>query len=163
VIHVTPLVAGEHRVVIDWNFEQDQLAEAIIAVGGGPEPVPPDPIPPEPNPTDKWQVMIFHESDNLDNMTLSQRELTSGLVLRKALEANGHRFLGALDYNALAKASKKCPDGSCASPELQAWLKSIEGKSMPCLAIAPLNGGDIRVFPLPANSASLFALLEGKK
>lgn len=59
---------GEYRLLVDWNFGQDQLAEHRFVVGGdGPEPDPepdPDPIPPPPPPVIDPFVTILEEMDD---------------------------------------------------------------------------------------------------
>jgi len=159
---------GEHRVVIDWNHEQDQLVEHLIAVDGvAPQPDPkPGPDPPAPG--SKWQVMFFIETDDLDNMPMAQRELVSGRAFREELESKGHRFMGALDKDQVVKVEQVCNGRSCTEvrsvkPELKAWWDAVKGDPMPRMAIASVDGGTIKSYPLPAGRAELYVLLEGAK
>lgn len=149
ILRVTPDRPGPWRLVVDWNAGQTQLAEYLVEVRGPPEPDPePDPEPepdPDPEPDQKWQVMFFHESHELDNLPLAQRELLAGRVAREELESRGHSFLGA-------------PDISTGD---NAWFRAAKGHALPCVAVAPLHGGDIQVHPLPADKAALWTLLEG--
>lgn len=118
----------------------------------GPEPTPdPQPEPkPEPQPVKHWQVAFFVESNDLDNLSADQKAMLASLQARKDLEAKGHRLLGVLDPDAAATAT---------DPALRPWLEAAKGKA-PCLAIAPLEGGTIRILPLPASAAELWKLLE---
>jgi len=59
-LRVTPDTPGEYRVLVDWNFGQDQLAEHILIVGGEPDP---NPIPPPPPPGDVSIVVIAETAD----------------------------------------------------------------------------------------------------
>lgn len=64
-LRVTCGDSGEYRVIVDWNHNQNQLAEHRVTVGGvtpTPEPDPPNPTPPPPV-TDPL-VLIIEESDD---------------------------------------------------------------------------------------------------
>lgn len=167
---------GTWRVVIDWNYGQNQLVRYRVEIDGDdpgpvdpPAPVP-DPIDPPPAPEPSggpWQLMIFHESEDLVAMTPDQIELCSGLLFRKEVEALGHDFQGSFDRSAVVtKKTQRCTDGVCrivdvaATPQLAAWWATVKNAPLPCLALAPLDGGTIQVFPLPANKADAFELLE---
>ena len=121
--------------------------------GPGPNPGPnPGPDPgPTPKPT-HWQAAFFVESDNLDNLTPAQQALLASLLVRKDLEAKGHRLVGVFD-----------PDtaGTVTDQNLKAWFAAAQGKA-PCLAIAPMEGGTIQIFPLPESKDALWKILEGK-
>jgi len=120
-----------------------------------PDPIPPDPIPPPPPPPPdtKWQVMFYVESGDLDNLPAGQRDMLASLVFRQGLKAKGHALVGVFDRQMVG------PDGKI--PErFQAWYRAIEGDPLPRVGIAPLSGGDVLDFPLPANEAALWKLLE---
>lgn len=136
------------------------MAECLIAVGGGP--TPPDPEPdPEPNPTAKWQVAVIYESNDLDILPLAQIDLISGLAFRSELAAQGHRFIRVIDR----QDDAGCAAGRCPRPsaDVQSWLDAAKNTPLPALAIAPIGGGDIRAFPLPANRAAFWTLLEAQR
>ena len=168
VIRYTPDIAGEHRVLVDWNHGQDQLAEALLTVGKGPDPGP-NPPDPAPNPSAKWQVMFFHQSDQLDNLPVAQRDMLTSRSFREALEAKGHSFEGAFDVDAVAKSGRVCGSFGCVTvrptvaKDMAPWWEAVEHDPMPRVAIAPMSGGDVRDFPLPADAASLYKLLEAQK
>jgi hypothetical protein len=167
VIRYMPTVKGEHRIVVDWNHGQDQLVDAIVQVGKGPDPPDPDPDPDPPlPPVSKWQVMFFHEADQLDNLPTAQVDILSGRVFREALEAKGHSFEGCYDVSAVAKTGRTCGPMGCVTPtapDFAPWWAAVKGDPMPRIAIAPLSGGDVRDFPLPADAAAVFKLLESTK
>lgn len=120
----------------------------------GPEPKPdpkPDPKPePQPPKPTKWQIAFFVESNLLDNLAPDQKALLAALLVRRDLEAKGHRLVGVFDPDAA---------GTATDPALRPWVEAAKGKA-PCVAIAPMDGGTIRVFPLPASIAELWKLLE---
>lgn len=119
VIHVTPLVAGEHRILVDWNFEQDQLAEFLITVGGGPEPEP-DPIPP-PTPGKRF-VLVVSES--------GERNGAMGAALvnfRQWLVSSGHEW--RIEDPDLKDKSNKAPAW------FQAYLDQIKSAGVPLPAL----------------------------
>lgn len=168
ILHLIPTVAGEHRIVVDWNHGQDQLAEIIVTVGG--EPVPPNPPDPPipPNPTSKWQVAFFYQSDTLDNMSLSQKEMIAGLLFRNDLKSKGHSYLGGFDVDSVAKTVRKCDAAKCYTiytvpANLKPYWDAIQGDPLPRIAIAPLGGGTVRDFPMPADSTALYKLLGDQK
>lgn len=129
------------------------MCREILTVGEGD--VDPDPIdPPEPEPGAKYQIVMFAESAQLDNLGLGQRAILASLTLREELKAKGHKLLGVFDPDLVG------PGGSVPEASAQ-WFRAIQGQSLPCIAIAPLAGGDIRVYPLPADKVALWKLLGG--
>ncbi len=124
-----------------------------LVVGGGDDDDPDDP----PLPGKKWQVVIVHESDRLDNLPPDQQSLIKGLAFRERLKAAGHTIPvgGVIDIGA--------PNPQGGVPEAQAaFLSACKGKTLPRLCLGPLEGGTIRTFPLPENEPAVFALLGGK-
>lgn len=119
---------------------------------------PPNPGPnpgPEPGPEPKptyWQVAFFVESDNLDNLTPAQQSLLASLLVRKDLEAKGHRLVGIFDPDAMETAT---------DPALKPWFSAAQRKA-PCMALAPMEGGTIQIFPLPESKDAFWKVLEGK-
>jgi hypothetical protein len=138
----------------------DPKAECVITVGGENPPVPPDPIPPDPvppTPTEKWQVAFFYDNDQLDNLTADQMILMEGLRFRKQLVEAGNKFVGSFEKDSLSKI------GSELRSNLNPWFGAVEGSKFPVVAIAPLDGGTIQVFPLPEDEKELYALLATSK
>jgi hypothetical protein len=117
----------------------------------GPQPDPkPDPQPdPKPDPSARWQIAFGVESNNLDNLTPNQKTVLASLLIREDLSKRGHRFLGVFDPQSAETA---------VDPALKVWVNAMRGKA-PCVAIAPLDGGAIRVYPLPESTDALLKLL----
>jgi len=129
------------------------LAATRVTLGGTPAPPPKPPDPPPPPPGRKWQVMFFHQSDQLDNLPLPQRELLAGLAFREELESRGHHFAGAFDVDAVTRSGK-------GDASHKTWWAAVDGDAMPRVALAPREGGDVIDFPLPADAESLFRILQ---
>jgi hypothetical protein len=125
-------------------------ASTTILEGDGPEP-PVPPVPPPP-PTTKWQVAFFYDNDGLDDMTAEQLSMVSGRLFRRTLEEAGNQFIGSLERDSFK------PSGKTTS-SLAPWFDAIKGATMPQLAIAPVGGGTIQTFPLPADEDALYAIL----
>ena len=136
---------GGVYTVVFIPHDLDQAITATQMTLGGCEPPPP---PPPPN--GKWQVMLFYQSSELDNMPLAQRELIAGRKFREDLAKRGHYFAGAFDVDAIVRTSG----------ELTTWWASVQGDPMPRVAVAPREGGDVAGYPLPADVAEFFKLLE---
>lgn len=176
-VHFPAGEPGEYRVVVDWNYGQNQFVGHVVVVeGDSPDPPlppnppnPPDPPdPPAPNPTAKWQVMFFLESTDVDDLPAGQIELISSLAFRQSLEAAGHRFMGRYDRDSVMETRSTCNGTTCrpylaVKSDLAPWWGAVKGDPLPRLAIAPIDGGDIRDFPMPADEAALYKLLEAQQ
>lgn len=151
--HVLRAVAVSVVVIDGQPIPRVVFLRETIQVGE-PEPDPDDPDP-EPNPAGPWQVAVFHESDNRDNMSDDQLELVVGLKLRKELQAAGHGWVGSLDLNEIG------PKGTI--PErYRPFFEAAKDHKTPCVALAPKEGGAVRCYPLPENAAAFRKLLGGK-
>lgn len=146
----------------------EQFQKEIVIGGSGPQP--PDPVdPPDPPPVPmlKWQVGFILEMKDLESMPLSQVELVSGLAFRDELKSKGHVFFRALDRDEQSSIISKCEEGVCSNvlmgDEYKAWFDAVQGKSGPYVLIAPKAGGKVQAFPLPANRAELYKLLDEAK
>jgi hypothetical protein len=124
----------------------DESATFTVKGGTGPNP----PLPPDPG--GKWQMMLFYEADRLDNYPEPQRQLLTSRVVREQLTSDGHRFRKVVESAALS---------GTASAEFEPWFKAVRGKTLPRVAIAPVEGGAVREFPLPADLTALKQLLDG--
>jgi hypothetical protein len=121
-----------------------------------------DDVEPQPNPNAKWQVMFFSDKQKTAGMTNDQLEMVSSLVFRKELVSKGHTFVGSLDDDSrLSSVQAQCPNGVCASTPTDAWYAAIQGKTLPVVAFAPKEGGDIQVFSLPKTVDAFWKLLGG--
>lgn len=103
-------------------------------------------------PPDGWQIAIFFESEDLDNMTLDQRELCSGLAFREEFEAAGNVFHGAFDASTVSDTG--------ADPDWEFLWDAVKTKPTPRLVAAPKGSGQVQDWPLPANAQALYSLLE---
>lgn len=148
----SPTKNGEHRMVIDWNFDGNQLSEHRIQVGEAPPPPPPPPPP-----DTKYQVGIFLESSDRESLPKGQREIISSLAFRQELERRGHKWLTCFVYD------KDCTSPDGIPDKLKPWWEAIKGDPTPRIAMAPLSGGAIKDFPLPANPDAVWKLLEEGK
>jgi hypothetical protein len=171
---------GEYLVKLHLVRDGKMEIAAIVVVVEGDRPnppLPPDPPtpdPPVPNPTEKWQVMFFVESTDVDDLPDGQIELISSLSFRQSLEAAGHRFMGRYDRNSVMESKANCtydrygrkicqPPTMVVKSDLAPWWEAVKGDELPRMAIAPIDGGKVRDFPLPANSAELYSLLEAQQ
>lgn len=111
-------------------------------------PLPPGPDP-QPEPGEKWQVVFLVRSSQLDNLPRGQQALLASLKLREQLASKGHRFVAVLDLD----QSEPVPEA------LAPFRRAAEGKALPRVAVAPLEGGTIRDYPLSQNEAELWKLL----
>lgn len=128
--------------LIDFGYYE---YTATFVVGpGGPGPDPPPPGGP-------YQLMFFYEGDSLDNYPQAQRNLITSLALRNRLVSQGHVVLEMVEAKAL---DKPAPD------RYKLFFDAVRGKTMPRLAFAPKEGGELREVPLPANEAELNELLK---
>jgi len=148
--HVTAVcVAGD-----SWeNAQFIPLSKTVLVKGVEPPPDPPQPDPPDPpNPGGKYQVSIFYETFQFDNMPRSQQVMLHSMEFRKQLKAAGHTLLGIYDIHIL--------DGAGAiPPRLAPFVQAASGDSLPRICLAPKGGGTVKDFALPADSAATFELI----
>lgn len=156
--------AGDYAVIyLPPGDAQPVVQRVTLGDAKPPDPQPdpePDPQPP-PQPV-KWQVAIFVESADLDTMPLPQLEITSSLVFRKTLESSGHKLLGVWDKD--RPTTTVCDGDVCRQVPVRgkhdAYWAAISGDPLPRVAIAPIGGGAVQDFPLPASAAELLQLLQ---
>jgi hypothetical protein len=166
--------ACKGSVLLDWNLGEGNLHIHEILVGPAPpdpepdpEPDPdpdpePDPMPPDPD--RKWQITIFHQSSDLDNMDIDQRELISGLRWREEFEEDGHNFVGGYNVDSVVECEAR--GGSCPYPwsaNVMPFWRTARGTDTPSISIAPNDGdgGEVITRPLPNSVDGLYELLEG--
>lgn len=145
--------AGVYFVTAVWHQSPGGLAVHRITVSGstpGPDPDPPDP----PTPGGKKQVVVVYESADLDSLPAFQRELISGLKIRKAIEDKGHKFVGVWDKD------MRGPDGTIPAA-VAPWANAAAGKTLPALLTAPLAGGQVVAHTMPADETALWTILGG--
>lgn len=152
----------------------EQFQKEIIFEGTGPAPPDPvdpvdpdDPVEPPKPPMLKWQVGFILEMKDLEKMPLSQVELVSGLAFRDELKSKGHTFVRAWDKDEKSVLISSCEDGVCnnrlTGDVYEAWFNAVKDKSGPFVLIASPKGGKVQAFPLPANRADLYKLLDEAK
>jgi hypothetical protein len=115
-----------------------------------------------------WNIVIFVESDDYDDLPAAQRILTGSLPFRARVKAAGHGFLGVYDIDALVDRRLRCiPGGGCRweavsiPDEWKPWFDAVRGDPTPRLAISDkAGGGPVLDYPLPANEQDFFLLLE---
>ena len=148
---------GQYRLLVAVPVSADRLivAKKVIQVGTPqPEPQPepkPEPKPPqpEPQPQQKWQIAVVLETGQLDNLPEGQRSLLASLLVRKEIAARGHHFAGIFD-----KDSERS-----AGAQHKGWFDAARGQQLPVLLLAPLSGGTVRAYPLPADVNAFWKLL----
>ena len=148
--------AGEYAIIYFGPESAEPIVTKVVLGGGVPPipPIPPDPDPPDPPlpPGGPWQIVLFYDGGQLDNYPPSQRNLLTSLALRKQLQQDGHDLLEILESAAVN-------NGTVVS-KLEPWIKSVKGKPFPRVALAPVAGGTIQDFPLPADETAFLALLK---
>lgn len=155
---------GKYRLrcrllVVDWDkkaFTSTRVSADFIVTPLVPEPdpVPPvPPVPPPPPPNQKWQVAFFYERTDSAKLTPGQQEILAGLTFREELKAKGHKIVCFYDKD-IRGTNATIPT------HLQSWFDAIKNDSLPRVAFAPIEGGPIRDFPLPADKTALDRLLE---
>ena len=156
--------AGDYAVIYLPPGDAQPVVQRVTLGGVKPPDPQPDPEPdpqPPPQPV-KWQVAIFVESADLDTMPLPQLEITSSLVFRKTLESSGHKLLGVWDKD--RPTTTVCDGDVCRQVPVggkhDAYWAAISGDPLPRIAIAPIDGGAVQDFPLPATAAELLQLLQ---
>lgn len=133
------------------DFGQYSYTKSFTVKGAvKPDPKPePDPNPPQPG--GPYQLVMFYQEEQLDNLPAEQRELLTSRVYWSELSAAGHLLLGVLPANAAPPQNSK----------FRAFYNAIQNDPTPRLAVASKdNGGPIVDMPLPATKAELNALLK---
>jgi len=110
---------------------------------------------PGPQPEGKYQVLFYVESANLENLSRDQQEFLGSLVFRGELKAAGHELLGIFDKDTVGP-DNEIPD------YLEPWVAAIVSQPLPVMAVQPVNGGTISVFPLPDSEDGVWEKLGGK-
>lgn len=136
------VTVGEETFPVLVDFGQYDYTKEVL-VGD-------DPVPPPPPPGDEYRIVMFYQADRLDNYPESQRQLLTSLKLRNQLEELGHIFLEALEVRAIDSASETYAP----------FINAVKGDSLPRLAIVPVDGGEVRDYPLPNDYDALLDLLE---
>ena len=124
-----------------------------VVVSGDPNP-PDPPDPPDPEPGGKKQVLLLHESDQLDDMSVDQRLILCSLCIREEFVKRGHRLLGVLDVDIVNRTGK-------VPAKLAPFFRACEGDELPRVVIAPLAGGAVKDYPLPDTQEAFWKLIEG--
>jgi len=157
VLYVKGMSAGKFDIILDVNIPTKyELVFHALQIGEGVDPVdPPDPIDPPLPPGKKWQVAVVYEKADAIKLPAAQRLMISGLEFRDKLKAAGHKLvLGGMVDQHVTDAAGSVP------VDLKPYLDAAKGKVLPRLCIAPLEGGDVLDFPLPATEADVLKLLE---
>lgn len=164
--------AGEHTITVigSWLLVDPATGKAVdhnwyrytrtfTQKGPGPDPPPPPP------PDGKWQVAFFFNGEDMVRLSLPQVDMISGLAFRQELVSKGHFFVGAFEKDSRTTLiTENCANGICRTTtselKYKAFWDAVAGKTFPCIAIAPVSGGEVPlVFPLPADRDALYKLL----
>jgi hypothetical protein len=158
--------AGDYVVrltAIDFDAKKVERATFSFTVEGapapqppgpGPGPVPPGPEPKPPTPTKGLHVLILYESADATKLPAAQQGILYGKATRDWLNQNCSPWGGIKDWGIFDKDS----DLGSYSPTLKA-LQLRPRASLPWVAIA--SDGPVVLYegPLPADAASMLALL----
>ena len=149
-----PGTSGAHLIVADgWCYiVRGTTPVASWKVGETPDPPDPPPPPPPP-PGQKWQVVIVFERTQLPNLPRGQQVIIGSLTFRERLAKAGHRLVAVVDQHTAGAGGKR-------PAELAAYLAACEGDPVPRICLAPIGGGKVLDFPLPADEEAVLALLE---
>jgi hypothetical protein len=151
--HVSFVAAegGEYRLIVDWNYRQNQLVEHVVAVEGKQSPKPPEPTP-TPAPL---SVLLSYEAGDQTSADPAQADLLTDPQVRAYLD--GHcvvqdgqpawRFLDLSD-----------DDAAVMPTQWQTVIARARGKTTPWLIID--NGNATYEGPCPANAADLLTKLK---
>ena len=121
---------------------------ATFKVTGEPPPPPPPPL------SDHYQIVLFVEAgEQLDKYTRDQRDIINSLTFRDELKDLGHRFLQVIDDDEI---------NAGVPAKWKPWADAVKGHPLPAVALAPIDGGPVVVYPLPATTMDMLVLLEGK-
>jgi hypothetical protein len=142
---------GEHRLLVDWNYGQDQLVEHRLMVGGEVLPPVPPPVPPVPPGERKIVVVI-------ESKTQTPEAVATIYGLRQYLDQKEHEYRIA---DPDLKDASKAP-----APWLQPYLVEIRRRQadLPVLIVdlPPIGGVDSSdaVESLPATAAAAVAVVQ---
>lgn len=98
-------------------------------------------------PTGPLKVVVFVESNDIDNLPQGQRDIVSSRVVREKVEGAGHE-MQVLDRDSLVD-----------NPANAEWKTAIGSPVSPVVARRPKDGGTIKVDPLPDTPEAFYALL----
>ena len=125
------------------------IKRVVLGKGATPGPGPGPNPPPPPPPGGPYQVVMVYDEQQLDNLPVAQRDLLTSMVAQGKIAQAGHVIQGVFAAQSIQNQSGK----------LAPFFKEVLGKQMPRLAVAPISGGAVREYPLPASLAELEALL----
>lgn len=138
------------RLIDDEANAQYPFAKGSMSIQVGDGDPPP---PPPPDPTEgPWKIVIFYDSDQIDDYTQDQRELIRSRTEQDEIIAAGHQIIRIIDKQSL--------DGGV--PEsLKPYVESVLNDPLPRIAITPITGnGPVTDFPLPEDLPKLMELLK---
>jgi hypothetical protein len=143
--------AGEYAVVYFGPDANEPVVSKVVLGGGGPDPFPPKPPDPKPPvPGGPYRILLLYDTEQLDNLPPDQRALLTSLVYRQKLTEAGHRVLGVFAAQTINPAN---------ASKYKEFFAAAANDPLPRIVIAPLAGGKVSDFPLPANMADLEKLL----
>lgn len=146
--------SGQRTFVVQVPSDgQDEIEIVQFQYGEG---IGPDPLPPPP-PGDKYQIVIVYESNERENLPSGQQVILSSLTFREELKKAGHKLVegGIVDQHIKDAGGK-------VHATLAPFFNACKGKKLPRLCLAPLKGGTIVTYPLPADEVGVFKILGGK-
>lgn len=140
---------GEHRVIVDWNYDQNQIAEHVVTVVGEQEPDPPEPTP------GSLSVLLSYEAGDQTAVDPAQADILTNPSLRKYLDEHCVVEDGQPAWRFLDLSEDT---GSNMPEAWQAVIARARGKATPWLIID--NGNATYEGPCPTSVADLLAKLQ---
>jgi len=138
-------VPGEYRLLVDWNYEQNQLVEHVVKVGVNPQPDPDPNPPPPPLPVKNLTVLVVEETSQ---RTADQFRTLSYPPLIEWLKKYEHK-LRIVDKD-IVDENNNVPD------DLVPWLN--QAKELPHVFFIDGNKKLLYQCVLPANGKDFLNL-----
>ncbi len=142
---------GSYRLVVDWNYRQNQLVEHLLAVSDKETPDPPVP-PPSPA---QLSVLLSYEAGSQASADPAQADLLTDPKVRAYLDSHCTVHDGQPAWRFLDLSEDH---GSSMPKEWQAAIARARGKQTPWLIID--NGSTTYEGPCPTSASALLAKLK---
>lgn len=153
---------GYYRIIL---LENSQIQEHLFTVGDPIDPTP-DPDPTDLSKNKQYQIMLLQDTDKLDNLSMEQVALLSGLKFRTELAARGHTFKGVYDVTNNMTYKTVCSNGQCirykATADIDNWVEWYKKSnlSLPVAVFWDGKSDSMIVKELPKDETSFWGLFK---